>query len=70
MRVGRLGGGVEEGRRSFLKKRTKKLFLMVVPNSVPGSGRASLSTAANHYNQKFFASFFQKRSACLPGLVP
>jgi hypothetical protein len=47
--------GSGEVRRSFLKKRTKKLF--------------DLCSAAQERpqpkGQKFFASFFQKRSACL-----
>jgi hypothetical protein len=39
---------------SFLKKRTKKLLLI-------GARGAAAFTC---YNQKFFGSFFQKRTAC------
>jgi hypothetical protein len=45
----------KEGRCSFLKKRTKKLF------SVGVRWRAPVSAKIRPYNQKFFASFFQKR---------
>jgi hypothetical protein len=43
--------GVKQGRSSFLKKRSKKLLSMV---------RASPAARANR--QKFFGSFFQKRT--------
>jgi hypothetical protein len=43
---------------SFLKKRTKKL-LHVAPRSRPTQG----STALPETEQKFFGSFFQKRTA-------
>jgi hypothetical protein len=47
-------GGGGEGRPSFLKKRSKKhLSIWCVPGERPGSN-----------GEKFFASFFQKRSAC------
>jgi hypothetical protein len=44
-----------EGSSSFLKKRTKKLFIL--------GARAGRTAGAN--GQKFFASFFQKRRSCL-----
>jgi hypothetical protein len=46
---------VKEERCSFLKKRTKKLF------SVGARWRAPVAAKIWPYNQKFFASFFQKR---------
>jgi hypothetical protein len=46
----------KEGRASFLEKRSKKLSFAV------GAGPAGVN-APN--KQKFFASFFQKRSAFL-----
>jgi hypothetical protein len=52
-------GGAEEGSSSFLKKRTKKLLLLVIPHCA-----VSVDGSALLRKQKFFASFFQKRSAC------
>jgi hypothetical protein len=59
---------------SFLKKRTKKLL---VPGRAGGTAKSPVqqapflagarTTRANAPSkQKFFASFFQKRSACFP----
>jgi hypothetical protein len=50
----RCGGYTKKEGRSFLKKRTKKLLFSAV---LPLGTRDSM--------EKFFASFFQKRSACL-----
>jgi hypothetical protein len=56
----------EEGSISFLKKRNKKLLLVASggrwPVSIVGGARRK---------QKFFGSFFQKRTASLlPGFPP
>jgi hypothetical protein len=47
--------GSEKERTSFLKKRSKKLL---IPEGV------GICVAKARSYQKFFASFFQKRSAC------
>jgi hypothetical protein len=47
---------VEEESTSFLKKRSKKLLRV--------GARVTTGTRAN--NQKFFGSFFQKRTRFLP----
>jgi hypothetical protein len=44
-------------KRIFLKERSKKLYF---PQSPPD---APLTTGASHQWQKFFGSFFQKRTA-------
>jgi hypothetical protein len=51
-----------EGRTSFLKKRSKKLLFPWM----------RMFEQAHFKEQKFFGSFFQKRTACLPlgHLVP
>jgi hypothetical protein len=48
-------GSRGEGSASFLKKRSKKLLSL---------WSRSVSVAPHANGQKFFASFFQKRSAC------
>jgi hypothetical protein len=53
--MGFLRESVNKGSRSFLKKRTKKLLIP--------AGLATVSARCFH-KQTFFASFFQKRSAC------
>jgi hypothetical protein len=47
------------GSSSFLKKRTKKLLLLLSRGHVIYPG-------VNRNRQKFFGSFFQKRTASLP----
>jgi hypothetical protein len=47
-----------EGKRFFLKQRSKKLLHPRCPS--PRHGH----TAAYPHKQKFFGSFFQKRTAC------
>jgi hypothetical protein len=57
--AGRGGGGGDlgsEGRTSFLKKRSKKLLVILAAASPNGLGPDS---------QKFFGSFFQKRTTSL-----
>jgi hypothetical protein len=49
------GSCYREGSGSFLKKRTKKLWTLAC-----GAGEPAATI------QKFFASFFQKRSASYP----
>ncbi len=49
------------GSGSFLKKRTKKLLRV---------GARSIRECRSQNDQKFFASFFQKRSASLPPCLP
>jgi hypothetical protein len=51
----KLGHG-QEGRPSFLKKRSKKLL----------NTNARVATGIRAFIQKFFGSFFQKRTAFLP----
>jgi hypothetical protein len=48
-------GSMKEERSSFLKKRTKKLLI---------PWQAAFCLDAHRKNQKFFASFFQKRTSC------
>jgi hypothetical protein len=61
---------VKEASASFLKKRSKKLlifsrvFAMAWPRTAVTFAAASAGANARD-EQKFFASFFQKRSACL-----
>jgi hypothetical protein len=55
------GKSRKEARTSFLKKRSKKL-LVVWASAFPGN--------AQPRSQKFFASFFQKRTASLAARLP
>jgi hypothetical protein len=49
-----------KGSTSFLKKRSKKLL----------RSSARFATGAQANIQKFFGSFFQKRTGCLKGVSP
>jgi hypothetical protein len=56
------GNRGKEESSSFLKKRTKKLLI-----SGHKCRPRRVGSVAEAREQKFFASFFQKRSACCPG---
>jgi hypothetical protein len=53
--------GKKKGRTSFLKKRSKKLLFHRLGRVLPAQGKAPQPK-----EQKFFGSFFQKRTLFLP----
>jgi hypothetical protein len=61
--------GMKEARPSFLKKRSKKLLLTRAgaawTRDAPRTCGSGTLVPTPAVNQKFFASFFQKRSAFL-----